>query len=345
MWDVFRTVLCSALSALKTQRDLALENLALRHQLAVYERQKRKPRLEHRDRLIWIGLRRLWPSWQTALTLVQPATVVKWHREGFRSFWRRKSRASGGRPRIHLEVRNLIRGMWNANPTWGRPRIQSELAKLGLFVSDSTVRRYRPHRSKPPSQTWRTFLSNHAKDIVAIDFFTVPTLRFRVLYVLLIMSHDRRKVAHFNVTDSPSAQWTGQQIIEAFPYDTAPKYLLRDRDGIYGAHFVRRVKSMGIEEVLTAARSPWQNPYCERLIGSVRRECLDHVVVVNEHHLLRVLNDYFAYYHRSRTHQSLGNDSPEPRAVEPPERGTVVAFPQVAGLHHRYRRVPTQLAA
>jgi hypothetical protein len=265
MWDVLRTVFRSAVCVLKTRRDLALENLALRHQLAVYERQNRKPRLADHDRLIWIGLRRLWPRWQTALRLVQPATVVKWHREGFRAFWRRKSRPSGGRPRIDQEVRQVIRDMWNANPIWGRPRIQSELAKLGITVSDATVRSYRPRRPKPPSQSWRTFLTNHTKDIVAIDFFTIPTVTFRILYVLMIMSHDRRKVVHFNVTDSPSPQWTGQQIIEAFPYDTAPRYLLRDRDGIYGAHFVRRVKSMGIDELLTAPRSPWQkdqSAYC-----------------------------------------------------------------------------------
>ena len=193
-------------------------------------------------------------------------------------------------------------------------------------------------RAGPPSQSWRSFLQNHLPDIVAIDFFVVPTATFRVLYVLLIMSHDRRHILHFNVTTSPSARWTTQQVREAFPYDTAPRYLLRDRDGIFGAEFVRRVKSMGIEEIVTAPGSPWQNPYCERLIGSIRRECLDHVIVLSERHLMRVLRSYASYYHSSRTHRSLDDDCPDPRPVEPPEMGEVVALAQVGGLHHRYTR-------
>ena len=228
--------------------------------------------------------------------------------------------------------------MWNSNPTWGKPRIQAELRKIGIEVSDSTVWRYRPPRRDPPSQSWRAFLDNHVRDIVAIDFFVVPTATFRVLYVLLIMSHDRRRILHFNVTTSPSARWTAQQVREAFPYDTAPRYLLRDRDSIFGTDFVRRIKSMGIKEVVTAPGSPWQNPYCERLIGSIRRECLDHVIVLNERHLLRVLRSYTSYYHSSRTHRSLDNDSPDSRPVEPPEMGDVAALPQVGGLHHRYTR-------
>jgi len=212
------------------------------------------------------------------------------------------------------------------------------LHKLGIDVSDATVRRYRPAGPRQPSQTWRSFLDNHRTDIAAMDFFIVPTATFRVLYVLLIMSHDRRRILHFNVTMSPSARWTAQQVVEAFPYETQPRFLLHDRDSIFGSGFARRVETMGIEEVATAPGSPWQNPYCERLIGSMRRECLDHGIVLNERHLLRVLERYASYYHASRTHRSLDGDCPDPRPVEPPEMGDVVAQAQVGGLHHRYGR-------
>ena len=328
----------SVVSALKSRRDLAIENVALRHQLIVLQRESGRPRLKDRDRLIWICLRRFWHGWHRALVVVQPATVVKWHRDGFRAYWRWKSRSTGGRPRINREVRELIRHMWRSNPTWGKPRIQAELRKIGIEVSDSTVWRYRPPRDSPPSQSWRTFLDNHVRDIVAIDFFVVPTATFSVLYVFLAMSHDRRRILHFNVTTSPSAQWTAQQVIEAFPYDTRPRFLLRDRDKIFGTTFVRRVGAMGIEEVVTAPGSPWQNPSCERLIGSIRRECLHHVIVRGERHLLRVLSDYASYYHASRAHRSLENDCPDPRPVEPPEVGDVVVYPQAGGLHHRFGR-------
>ena len=193
------------------------------------------------------------------------------------------------------------------------------------------------HR-KPPSQTWRTFLDNHVKELVSIDFFTVPTATFRILYVLLVLRHERRQVVYFNVTEHPTAQWTAQQIVEAFPFDTAPRYLLRDRDNIYGERFRRRVRSLGIEEVRIAPRSPWQNPYVERLIGSIRRECLNHVIVLNERHLKRLLRSYFSYYHTARTHLALDKQSPEPRQVSSPDRGKVVAFPHIGGLHHEYRR-------
>jgi len=331
MWDWVRIAGWSVVSALKSQGNLALENVALRHQLMVLQRQSGRPRLKDRDRLIWMCLRRLWHGWHGALVVVQPATVVKWHRKGFRAYWRWKSQPPGGRPRIDREVRELIRTMWRSNPTWGKPRIQAELRKIGIEVSDSTVWRYRPPRGSPPSQSWRAFLDNHVREIVAIDFFVVPTATFRVLYVFLVMSHDRRRILHFNVTTSPSAGWTAQQVREAFPYDTQPRYVLRDRDSIFGTDFVRCVESMGIEEVVTAPASPWQNPYCERLIGSIRRECLDHIIVLNERHLMRVLRSYASYYHSSRTHQSLDDDCPDPRPVEPPETGDVIAVAQVAG--------------
>ena len=225
-----------------------------------------------------------------------------------------------------------------ANPLWGAPRIHGELLKLGFDVSQRTVARLMPRRSKPRSQTWRTFLENHIADLVSIDFFLVPTATFRVLYVFVVLLHRRRRVVHFNVTDSPTAAWTAQQIIEAFPDDSAPRYLLRDRDSVYGAEFRRRVEGIGIAEVLTAPRSPWQNPFAERVIGTIRRELLDHVIVLNEGHLLRRLRSYLRYYHGSRTHLALEKDAPEPRAIELPERGRVVALPRVGGPHHRYVR-------
>ena len=224
------------------------------------------------------------------------------------------------------------------NSTWGVPRSKDELALLGIQVAESTIRKYRIRSKSPPSQTWKSFLKNHVKDIAAIDFFTILTINFRVLYCFIVLRHDRRKLIHFNVTAHPTAAWTAQQIIEAFPFDEAPKYLIRDRDGIYGNQFLYRLKHMRIEEVVIALRSPWQNPYVERVIGSIRRDCLDHVIVLNEAHLVRILSEYIDYYHTARPHQSLDHNSPIPRAVEAPEQGQVVADPVLGGLHHRYRR-------
>jgi putative transposase len=209
---------------------------------------------------------------------------------------------------------------------------------LGIQISESTVAKYIIRHQKPASQTWKTFLANHTADLVAVDFFTVPTATFRIMYVFVILHHDRRKIVHFNATYHPTAEWTAQQMVEAFPFDTAPRYLLRDRDSIYGARFRNRVKSLGIEEVLTAPRSPWQNPYVERIIGSIRRVCLNHVIIANERHLRRLLKSYSSYYHEARTHLSLDKQSPVPRSIEPPEQGKVVAIPHVGGLYHEYRR-------
>jgi transposase InsO family protein len=209
---------------------------------------------------------------------------------------------------------------------------------LGFEVAEATVSRYMPLRRKPPSQTWRSFLRNHTQDLVSIDFFVVPTATFRVLYVFLVLEHERRRIVHLNVTGGPSAQWTGQQLVNAFPYDSAPKYVIRDRDKIYGANFVHRARAMGIEQVLTAPQSPWQNPYCERVIGTIRRDCLDHVIVLGEQHLRRILRKYLEYYHRSRTHLALGKDAPELRKRESADGGKVIALPMVGGLHHRYTR-------
>ena len=325
---------------LRSYTSVRLENLALRHQLAVYKQSMPRPKLKPADRLFWVWLSRLWPSWQRALEFVQPRTVIAWQNKRFRDYWSKLSQNSKpGRPSIDKEVRQLIENMWRANPTWGSPRIVGELRKLGVTVAKSTVEKYRPRDHQPPSPTWKAFLANHVKDIVACDFFTVPTVNFRVLFVFIMLAHERRRILHFNITEHPTARWTSQQIVEAFPWDTAPRYLLRDRDAIYGAGFQERVRHMGIEEVMIAPRSPWQNPYCERVIGSIRRDLLNHVIVLNDRHLRRLLSSYLSYYHRFRTHLSLDMDCPEPRMVQPPKWGPVSSVPEVGGLHHHYERL------
>jgi putative transposase len=320
-------------------RQLALENLALRQQLAVYRRTTTRPTLRTRDRLFWVGLTRVWAGWRQALIIVSPDTVLRWQRRRFREYWTQLSgRPRRGRPPVHAEITALVTRMATANPLWGAPRIHGELLKLGIDVAERTVSRLMPKRRPRPSQTWRTFLANHVQDFVSIDFFTVPTARLRVLFVLVVLAHHRRRVVHFNVTEHPTAHWTAQQIVNAFPNESAPPYLLRDRDQVYGASFRHRVKGMRIEEVLTAPQSPWQNPFAERLIGSVRRECLEHVLVLSERHLRRILARYFSYYHRARTHLALDKDAPDGRPVERPEAGRIMQIPEVGGLHHRYVR-------
>ena len=293
------TTLLTNLSSISHSRAaLQLENLALRHQIGVLQRSIRnRPKLTLVDRLLWVWLSRIWSGWRSALAIVRPETVVAWHRKGFRLFWTWKVRhGPPGRPVISREVRDLIRKMCRENPSWGAPRIHGELLKLGIDIGESSVSRYMVRNRKPPSQTWRTFFENHAQQLVSIDFFTVPTIRFHVLYVFLVLAHDRRRILHFNVTAHPTAEWTGQQLREAFPFDQLRRYLLRDRDRIFGDDFREQVRDMGICEVLSAPRSPWQRAYVERVIGSIRRECLDHVIVFNENSLRRTLNSYFDYY-------------------------------------------------
>src|SRR5229473_7964192 len=320
-------------------RAVALENLALRQQLAVFRRTAKRPPLRHRDRLFWILLANAWRDWRTVLIVVQPDTVVRWHRQWLRRRWTQLSTPTRpGRPSTSGAIRTLVDQMAAANPLWGAPRIHGELGKLGLEVSERTVSRLLRRRHRPPSQTWRTFLTNHVAALVSMDFFTVPTLTGRVLFVLVLLAHHRRRIIHVNITEHPTAVWTAQQMIEAFPEDTAPRWLLRDRDAIYGDVFRRRVASMGIGEVVASPSSPWQNPYAERLIGSIRRECLNHVIVLGEGHLQRLLTAYLTYYHGARTHLALEKDAPTPRRVQTPTEGRVVAFPEVGGLHHRYER-------
>ena len=335
---ILRMLLAFLRALLASRAALAAENLALRQQLIVLQRSAKRTKFRKRDRIFWSLLSRLWSGWRSALLIVQPDTVTRWHRQGFRLYWRWRSRKKQGRPLVDREIRDLIHRMCRQNPTWGAPRIVSELLLLGHEVAESTVDKYLVRQPKPPSQNWRTFLDNHVGQIAAIDFFTVPTITFRVLYVFLVLRHERRRIVHFNVTANPTAQWAAQQIVEAFPFNDASRFLLRDRDGIYGHDFRDRVEHMGIEEVLIAPRHPWQNPYAERVIGSIRRECLDHVIVLNEDHLRRTLAEYFDYYHEARAHLSLDRNSPIPRSVQAPEKGKVVAKAYLGGLHHCYSR-------
>ena len=340
MTPILRALIAFAVSMLRSHLSLQLEIPALQHQLNVYHRSIRRPHVRPSDRILWSWLSRAWARWRDVLVFVQPATVLAWQRKRFRAHWARLSRTgAAGRPAISREVRQLIRAISATNPWWGSPRILGELRKLGLAVAKSTVEKYRVRPRRPVSPSWRAFLRNHVTELVALDFFTVPTVGFKVLFVLIVFAHDRRKVIHFNVTEHPTAHWTAQQLVEAFPWETGPQYLLRDRDAVYGGRFQQRVAQLGLEEVLTAPQSPWQNPYAERLIGSIRRECLDHVIVFSESHLRRLLANYFQYYHRWRTHLSLDMDCPDPRPILSPEQGAVVAFPEVGGLHHHYERI------
>jgi transposase InsO family protein len=333
-------VLVTAASATcKSRAALHLENLALRHQLGVLHRSVKRPKLAPPDRLLWAWLSTVWNDWRSALVIVQPETVIAWHRKGFRLFWTWKiRRGQPGRPTVPKDVRELVRRLSRENPLWGAPRIHGELLKLGIDIGETSVGKYMARHRKPPSQTWRTFLENHVKTMVSVDFFTVPTIRFQVLYVFLVLAHDRRRIVHFNVTAHPTAEWTVQQLREAFPFDQIPRYLLRDRDCIFGGEFRKELKAMGIKEVLSAPRSPWQRAYVERVIGTIRREYLDHVIVFGEAALYQHIKLFLDYYHQSRTHLSLAKDAPEPRVMHPPELGPVIAIPQAGGLHHRYER-------
>ncbi len=333
-----RSILSKVTRRFRSRAVVELENLALRHQLHILRRQRPgRLRLFAFDRLVWVVLHRLWPRCLEMMVLLKPATVIQWHRQGFRLFWRWRSRS--GRPSVDREIRNLIRQMSSANPLWGAPRIHGELLKIGIEVSQATVAKYMVRRRGAPSQNWRTFLRNHAGGIAAIDMFVVASASFRLLYVMIILAHDRRKIVRIAVTEHPTAAWLSRQVTEAFPWDTAPRHLLRDRDASYGSEFRSRVEAMGITEVITAPRSPWQNAYVERVIGSIRRECLDHLVIFNERHLRRVLSSYVDYYQRTRTHLSLDKDCPDSRPIQQRSVGRVVAIPKVGGLHHRYERL------
>ena len=335
---MFKIILIAVSRALASRQQLVLENLALRHQLEVLQRNAKRPRLKPSDRALWAVLSRVLPDWRQHLSIVQPDTVIRWHRAGWRLYWRWKSNAGRGRPKVSVEVRTLIRRLSQENRLWGAPRIHGELQKLGYDICESTIAKYMVRWSGPPTQTWRTFIGNHMSELAAIDFFTVHTAGFKTLYVFLILSLDRRKVIHFNVTTNPTADWTSLQLIQAFPFDSSPRYLIRDRDSIYDQQVVDTLEMLDINQIIISRRSPWQNGFCERIIGTIRRDCLDHMIVLNDRHLRRVLKEYLAYYHRSRTHLGLEKDTPETRAIQTQDVGPVISKPVLGGLHHRYFR-------
>jgi hypothetical protein len=326
---------------LRSRNSLGLEIVALRQQLYVLKRKHPRSRLSVGDQVFWVFLRRVWSRWAEVLVIVKPDTVARWHRAGFRLYWRWLSRRKKrGRPRVGAEIRQLIERMAKENPRWGAPRIHGELLKLGLDVCERTVSRYlsRVGRREDARKLWLVFLRNHREVIAAMDFFTVPTATFRVLYCFFVISHNRRRILHFNSTLHPTNFWIGQQLREAFPEDTAPRYLILDRDRKYEGEATEVLRSLSCELIRTAYQSPWQNGVAERWAGSCRRDLLDHVIVFNEAHLKRIVGEYLGYYHEDRIHDSLDKDTPITRPIErsTAARSRVVGMPRVGGLHHRY---------
>jgi transposase InsO family protein len=327
----------------RSRASLESEIVVLRHQVVVLRRRlgRRKLGLTGLNRALFVLASRVWSGWRSAVFIVQPATVLRWHRNGFRRYWRWKSRNRGGRPRIPTEVRQLIRQMHHENPLWGAPRIHGELLMLGIEIAESTVSNYLatlPGRRR--SQRWRTFLRNHLHETIAIDFAVVPTIRFKLLYVFVVLDLSRRGILHIGVTRHPTAEWTGQRLLESLPWDSHQlRFLIRDRDGIYSREFRKRADSLDLTQMVTARASPWQNGYCERVIGTLRRECLDHVIAINERQLQHVLDSYVEYYNRTRTHLALAKGAPEGRRAANQAGGRVVSLRQVGGRHHRYERI------
>jgi transposase InsO family protein len=321
----------------KSPRRLELENLFLRHQLnSALRRAPQRVPLRAGDRALMVWMTTRWPSLLGLSRVVRPDTILRWHRAGFRAYWRWKSRGRPGRPRVSRELRELVKRMSKENPLWGAPRIHGELLKLGFEIAESTVSKYMIRRRGPPSQTWWTFLRNHAHAIAAIDLCVIPTLTFECLFAFLVVGHGRRQLLWFAVTRHPTAEWLAQQIV-AFPRGTAPTYLVRDNDRAYGQSFTNRIRTMGIRDRSISPRSPWQNAYVERLIRTLRRECLDHVLIYGERHLRRILILYSLYYNETRTHLGLGKDTPLRRSVQ--RSGPIVTIPILSGLHHRYERI------
>jgi transposase InsO family protein len=332
------SLLAYLLAFLRARNDLGLEILALRQQVAVLKRRHPRPCLNNLDRWFWLALRRLWPRWTEALILVKPETVVAWHRAGFRFYWRLRSR--GGGRKIGGDVFEVVRRLARENPSWGAPRIHGELVKLGFDISERTVSRYLRRRLPRPGdagKNWLAFLKNHREAIAAIDFFTVPTVTFRLLYCFFVIDHGRRRILHFNVTAHPTAEWVVQQLRETFSDSDRHRYVILDRDSKFSAEVIGFLRSTGIKPARTSVRSPWQNGVAERWVGSARRDCFDHVIALDEAHVRRLAREYMAYYHADRTHDGLGKDTPSGRAVEvKPVGAELISLPRVGGLHHRY---------
>ena len=340
MVQVIIAVLSALLVFFRSRSDIALEILALRQQVAVLKRQRPRPPLNSGDRLFWTTLRRIWSRWADVLLIVQPETVVGWHRAGFRLYWRWRSHPRGGRPRISQELRDLIGRLAKENADWGAPKIHAELQKLGFTIAERTVARYlrRLGRRRDAGQKWLAFLQNHREVIAAFDFFTVPTLKFGVLYCLFVIEHERRRILHYNVTPHPDAAWITQQLREAFPEPCPYRYVIFDRDHKFDAEVLAFLNATGLEVKRTSVQAPWQNGIAERWIGSCRREILNHIIPLNEEHLRRVMRDYVHYHEQDRLHDSLEKDAPNRRAVEqrPESNAKVISIPRLGGLHHRY---------
>ena len=322
----------------KSKQDMILENLMLRQQLNIYKRKNKKPKLENIDRIILVWISRIFSNWKSALVVVKVSTLIGWHKKGFKLYWKRKSRRVG-RPNIDWQLIKLIRKMQKENPTWTAQRIQGELVKLGLDICDNTVAKYmrKPKAGPEKRQCWLTFLRNHAKHIAGIDFLVARTIFFKSIHVFIAISHHRRKILHFAVSSKPHSQWAIQQLRETFAFDETTKYVIRDNGKIFSEDFKQQIRNFGMEDTPTAPRSPWQNSICERVIGTLRRECLGHIIILNEKHLYDVLHQYiFEYYNASRTHMSLEKDSPEHRPVQ--KDGKIVSKPILGGLHHIYSR-------
>jgi transposase InsO family protein len=334
---MLRSAFSFLLSLFKSHSQLHLEVLFLRKQLEIVARSSPRLKIRPADRFFMGFLTDLYDSWREALLIPKPETVIRWHRQSFRLYWKWKSRPAVGRPKIPRDQIDLIKQMAHDNPLWGAPRIHGELLKLGIDISESTVVRHMPNKApKTSKQRWKTFLKNHSAQIVSVDFLVVPTITFKLLYVLVFLSHDRRRVIHFNITTHPTAQWSAQQLRNAFSDAEPPRFLIRDRDTKFGEAFAETVSALGMYPILTAYRSPWQNGYCERLIGSIRRECLDHLIIMNESQLRAILQSYIRYYNTQRTHLGINKDSPEPRQVQ--TDGEIDKVAVVNGLHHFYFR-------
>jgi len=334
---MLKSLLVLLRSFFKSRIQLQIENACLHKQIEIIMRSNNKVALKRSDKLFFTIVKKIHSNWNKILYVVKPSTVIKWHKLGFKLFWKLKCKHKGGRPKIDPQIRIMIHKLAKENPLWGAPRIHGELLKLGFIVSEATVHRYMPERNdKDRVLRWNAFLKNHATEIISMDFFTIPTINFKVLYVLVIMEHHRRKILHFNVTANPKSSWTVQQLRNALPCDYTPKYLIRDRDGKFSNEVSNCINNMGIKQIVTAYKSPWQNCYVERVIGSIRRECLDHFIILNENHLRKVLKEYLKYYNKYRTHLGLEKDSPEKRSIE--KFGSVQTEPVLNGLHHRYFR-------
>jgi putative transposase len=341
MLHVIALLLSSLLRCFRSCRGLLIENLALRQQLAVFKRQHPRPRFVVADKLFWVFARRFWSGWKQALIVVSTETVIRWHRAGFKLYWRAicRFRRVLGRKRVSKEVRDLIFRMVAENPSWGAPHIHGELLMLGFDVSERTISRWmrRAPRDPEPAKRWLAFLRNHREAIAAMDFFTVPTITFGVLYCLFIIAHDRRRILHFNITRHPTSAWVIQQLREAFSFQAGPRFLIFDRDSKFDWEVLIAVRSMSLRPVRTSFESPWQNGVAERWVESCQRDLLDHVIAVNERHVMRLLSDYVRYYHEDRTHLGLNKGTPAGRTRSTP-LGRVIGFPRLGGLHHRYDR-------